>query len=98
MSNNNTPNTETTSMQQQVGNGNPDGQLIGAASTSKVALHGKTPVVMRSGAAQVAVTTTAATSTTPYGYATKAQAEAIVTLVNEIRDTLVEKGIFKGSA
>jgi len=53
---------------------------------------------MRSGAAQAAVTTTAATSTSPYGFSAAAQADAIVTLVNEIRATLVACGIMKGSS
>ena len=61
-------------------------------------LSGTIPVGMRAGAAQAAVTTTAATSTTPYGFAAAAQADAIVTLVNEIRATLVAAGIMKGAA
>lgn len=51
----------------------------------------------RAGAAQAAVPTTAATNTTPYGYS-QAQANAIVTLVNEMRDTLIAAGLMKGSA
>ncbi len=75
----------------------PDGQVIGAAAASKVALHGATPVSQRASAAQAAVATTAPTNTTPYGYSQE-QATAILTLLNEIRAALVEKGIIKGSA
>jgi hypothetical protein len=53
--------------------------------------------VQRANASQAAVATTAATSTSPFGYMS-AQANGIITLVNEIRATLVEKGIMKGSA
>jgi hypothetical protein len=74
-----------------------DGVLLGLAATDKVGLHGATPVVRRAGAAQAAVVTTAATSSTPFGYS-EAQANAIVALVNELRAALVEKGIIKGAA
>lgn len=74
--------------------------LVDSSSSTTIlgALSGTIPVGMRSGAAQAAVTTTAATSTTPYGFSTAAQADAIVTLVNELRATLVANGIIKGSA
>ena len=74
------------------------GTKLGIATTDKSAFHGVTPVVQRSGAAQASVATTASTQTTPWGYASQAQADAIVTLVNELRATLVEKGLAKGSA
>lgn len=61
-------------------------------------LSGTKPVGIRAGAAQAAVTTTAATSTTPYGFATAAQADNLLALVNEIRATLVANGQMKGSA
>ena len=61
-------------------------------------LSGTIPVGVRAGAAQAAVTTTAATSTTPYGFAAAAQADAIVTLVNELRAALVAAGIITGAA
>jgi hypothetical protein len=73
-----------------------------------------------SGALQGAVTgtvgsalgTTAATSTTPWGFATSTQADAVTTLVNtlrvdvlantalvnQLRSDLVELGLIKGSA
>lgn len=75
----------------------PDGVLVAIDAVEKLGFHGATPVSQRAGAAQVAVVTTAPTNSTPYGY-TQAQATAIITLLNEIRAALVEKGIMKGSA
>lgn len=75
-----------------------DGYQVGQNATDKVGIHGVTPTVQRAGAAQVAVATTSASNSTPYGYTTQAQANAIVTLLNEIRAALVEKGIMKGEA
>lgn len=74
-----------------------DGFKVGDSASSKIGFYGATPVAQRASANQAAVTTTAATSTTPFGY-TQAQADAIVTLLNEIRATLVEIGLMKGSA
>lgn len=73
------------------------GLKIGDAATDAVGFHGSA-AVQRAGAAQAAVVTTGATNTTPYGFATAAQADAIVTLVNELRAALVEKGMIKGAA
>ena len=74
------------------------GTKIGTATTEKFAFHNSTPVIQKASAAQAAVATTAAVNTTPYGYTTAAQADAIVTLVNELRAALVEKGLIKGAA
>jgi len=70
---------------------------IGNAVTDKIGFYGVTPIVQRSGSAQGAVPTTAATSTTPFGYS-EAQANAIVALVNELRAWAVAMGAIKGSA
>lgn len=78
--------------------GSNNGTKIGTATTEKFAFHGATPVTQRASLAQAAVATTGSTNTNPYGYTTSGQADAIVTLVNEIRAALVEKGIIKGSA
>lgn len=74
----------------------PDGIKIGATG-EKLAFLGSTPVVQRVGAAGAAVATTAATSSTPFGFS-EAQANAIVALVNELRATMVALGLHKGSA
>lgn len=76
---------------------NEDGYSVGKDAVSKVGMHGAAPTAQRSGSAQAAVATTAATASTPYGYS-EAQANGIVTLLNEIRAALVEKGIIKGEA
>lgn len=73
------------------------GTKVGTGTTQKLAFHNSTPVVQRSGASQAAVATTAATNIAPYGYTTAAQADAIITLLNEIRATLVEKGLMAGA-
>jgi hypothetical protein len=74
------------------------GTKIGTGTTQKLGFWNATPVVQPSGAAQAAVATTAATNSSPYGFTTAAQADAIVTLVNAIRTALVNTGIMKGSA
>lgn len=73
-----------------------DGVQIGATG-EKLGFLGATPIVQRVGAAGVAVATTAATSSTPFGFS-EAQANAIVALVNECRATLVALGLHKGAA
>lgn len=77
--------------------GTSTGSKIGTATGQKLAFHGSTAVIQRASADQAAVVTTPATNSTPYGYS-QAQADAIVTLLNEIRAALVAKGLIKGSA
>lgn len=77
--------------------GTVTGSQIGTSASQKIGFHGATPVVQRASAAQAAVAATSATNSSPYGYS-QSQADAIVTLLNEIRATLVAKGLFKGSA
>jgi hypothetical protein len=75
------------------------GYTVGQSTADKIGFYGlATPIAQRAGSAQAAVTTTAATSTTPYGYATSAQADAIVTLVNELRAALVALNLIKGAS
>lgn len=78
--------------------GTTTGSIIAASTSQKLGFHGATATVQRAGAAQVAVATTAATQTTPWGFSTQAQADAIVTLLNELRAANVEKGLIKGAA
>lgn len=68
------------------------------SAAHKLGFYDAVAIVQRAGAAQAAVATTAATQTTPYGYTTAAQADAIVTLVNECRAALVALGLIKGAA
>jgi hypothetical protein len=74
------------------------GGMIGTTTSQLVGFHGTAGTIQRAAAAQAAVATTAATLVTPYGYTTAAQADGIVTLLNEIRTVLVNKGLMKGSA
>lgn len=78
--------------------GTTTGSKIGTATSQKLGFWGATPIVQRVGAAQAAVATTGASNSTPYGFATAAQADAIVTLVNELRAALIAAGIIKGAA
>jgi len=75
---------------------NTAGLNVTTATGSKLSFHGATPVIQRANASQDAVVTTTPT-TGAYGY-TQAQATAVLTLLNEIRTVLVEKGLMKGSA
>lgn len=78
--------------------GTTTGTSLGTAVGQKVSVYGVTPIVQRSGAAQVAVATTSSTQTTPWGFASQAQADSIITLVNELRASLVAFGVIKGAA
>lgn len=93
----------------QLSDARTDGVLVGQSTTDLVGFYGTTPIVQRSGAAQAAVATstitTAATTTSPWGFATSTQADAIAaqvvllrTLANENRAALVALGLIKGSA
>ncbi len=79
----------------QLSDGNPDGCVLGQSPSDLIAFYNVPPVPQSSGATQAAVPATAPTNTTPYGFS-QAQAEAIITLLNEIRATLVAVGLMKG--
>lgn len=79
-------------------NGNDDGTVLGQSASEKIGFYGVTPIVQRSGAAQAAVGTTAATTSTPWGFSTSTQADGIITLLNELRASDVALGLIKGSA
>lgn len=75
---------------------------VGASAAAKVGFHGATPTPQRAGAAQAAVTYASQTISDP---PTRAEVQAlndglvaVITLLNEVRAALVEKGIIKGSA
>lgn len=75
----------------------PDGTSLGQSTTDKISLYGVTPIVQRSGSAQAAVDTTAAVSSSQWGFATSTQANAIITLVNELRAWAVAIGGIAGA-
>lgn len=64
----------------------------------KVGFFGSAAIVQPTGADQGAVVTTAATQTTPFGFATQAQADDLVALANAMRTALVNLGLIKGAA
>jgi hypothetical protein len=78
-------------MTQQLYDGEPDGVQIGGAATDKVAFYGATPVVQQTVAAYS--TTTAATSTSPWGFSTSTQANAINARMIEITAALRNLGL-----
>lgn len=92
-----------------INNGASEGTNFGASTTDKIGFYGlATPIVQPSGAAQAAVATstitTAATSTTPWGYATSTQADAVAaqvvllrTLTNKLRTDLVALNLLAGA-
>lgn len=64
-----------------VDDGNDDGTVFGQSASSKIGFYGLATAIVRPTGA-TAVSTTAATTSTPYGYATSTQADAIVTAIN----------------
>lgn len=68
------------------------GTRIGDTATSLVGFYGATPIAQPSTGA-TAPTTTAATTSSPWGFATSTQANAIVTLVNGLQTQLIALGI-----
>lgn len=73
-----------------VGDGSPEGTIVGR-SGGKVGFFGAAPTVQDAITTTVgsAVANTAATSATPFGYTTAAQADAIVANVNALRVDLL---------
>lgn len=72
-----------------------DGVCMGRAAADKIGFYGATPVVQAS--TFTSVDTTAATSSSPYGYSTSTQADAIVTAVNAIITCLENLGLAAAS-
>lgn len=89
--------TSTETQVLRVGPETPDGLRMGVAATDLIAFYGATPVAQRASGSGAAASSTASTTTTPWGYATSTQANAIVTLVNEIRATMVGLGLMVGT-
>ena len=85
------PNTTTTTMVEEIGKDQSDGILIGKTSSALVGFFGTSPVAQQSTA--TAVATTAATSTTPWGFDGSTQANAIVTAVNACLTALKNLGL-----
>ena len=79
---------------QYLGNGNPDGTCVGLNSSEPLAFWGATPAARTAFTASAAATTLAVSTTSNiWGFSTSTQANAIVSLVNEIRAALVTLGL-----
>lgn len=76
---------------QQVTYGMDDGAVVGRTSTSLVGFYGATPVAQIANIATV--TTTAATSTSPWGYDSSTQANAVVTAINSLISAMTNLGL-----
>ncbi len=79
----------------QLSDGNADGTVLGQSPSDSISFYNVPPVPQRSGSAQAAIPPTAPTNATPFGF-DQAQAAAIITLLNEIRATLVAVGLMTG--
>ena len=77
----------------QLSDGNGDGTTLGQSATDLIAFHGATPSDQRAYTAQIS---TSAAVSGAFGY-TSAQANGIITLLNEIQAILVEKGLMASS-
>lgn len=77
---------------QEVSIGSPDGATFGRDASALIGFWGATPAARRTGSFTT-VTTSAATSTTPFGFSTSTQANAIVTTLNEVVAVLVAAGL-----
>lgn len=94
---------------EQVGDGNTSETLnvgrsgqpvqFGGTNTATMGFYGATPAAQPTSSNEAAAATTAAVSVsaTQWGFSTSTQANAIVTLVNQLRADLVTLGIIKGS-
>jgi hypothetical protein len=73
-----------------------DGVQLAGSATDKLGFYGVTPIVQPSGSAQSALTLTTATSG-GFGFSTSAAFNAAVAQLEEIRASLVDLGLIKGS-
>lgn len=75
--------------------------VLGQSSTEALGFYGATASAQPSTGNQADILSTSAVSIasagTPWGYATSTQANAIVTLVRQLRSDLVTLGLIKGS-
>lgn len=71
---------------------------LGDAAADLISFYGATQVSQPTSANQAAVTTTGTVSTAGiFGFTTSTQANAIITLLNQVRSDLVTLGLIKGS-
>lgn len=85
--------SSTPSITQYLGNDNNDGVVLGRSSLSKISVWGATPVSRGSVSTVVPPGVTAATTTTPWGFATSTQADAISLAVRNMENVLRTLGL-----
>ncbi len=89
-------NTETsTPAGKQISDGNSTGLIIGQSASDKLGFYGLAiPIVQPSGTVAAAATTLAVSTTTAqWFFSTSTQANALVSLANDIRAKLVALGL-----
>ena len=79
-----------------IGDGNPDGTTFGQ-SGEKISFYGATPVVIRSGSSQAALSLTTAIGSSGFGFSAATAFSAFTAQLEEIRATLVALGLLTGS-
>lgn len=96
--------TTKTATTRQLSDQNSQGTVLGFNASDLISFYGAAPIAQPSSAAAAAVlntATAAAISTTAgitvWGYSSAAQANAIITLANELRTELINLGLIKGS-
>jgi hypothetical protein len=87
----NTPYNTTATANFQI----PGPALIGTASTDYIGFFGTTPVAKQGGTALATLSLGTITNTTPYGFASKADGDALVAQVKALTAALVAYGIVK---
>lgn len=78
----------------QLSKGADDGTVLGQSASDKLGFYGLATPIVRGTAAAVAATTLAvSTTSSQWFFSTSTQANAIVTLVNDLRAQLVALGL-----
>ncbi len=80
--------SSTPSTTQYLDRGDADGCVLGRASTVKIGVWGATPVSRGSVSSVVPPGVTAATTTSPWGFATSTQADAVALAVRNMEQVL----------
>lgn len=85
------PNTETTSLKQQLGHGSTDGVTIAGSATQKIGFFGTTPVVQQS--IGTTLTTTGMHTDTTALFTTTTKNQAFIQAVIDIQTALKNLGL-----
>jgi hypothetical protein len=78
----------------ELSDGGPDGTRLGQSASDLIGFHGKAPSDQR---AFTASATVVGTTATPYGFSSSAEFTAAMTLLNELKLLIVEKGLMAAS-